>query len=65
MEANLFGRLTRHCALGLTPDGNRLTLSHVIDYNIDYKGFSEVLQDFYNMALFWKEQAINNLKSKK
>lgn len=62
MNANLFGHITRNCVLGLTEDGNRLTLSRIIDYNIEYKGFSELLQDFYNIALFWREQAINNLK---
>lgn len=62
MNANLFGDITRNCVLGLTEDGNRLTLSYIIHYNIDYKGFSELLQDFYNIALFWREQAINNLK---
>lgn len=65
MNANLFGRITRDCVLGLTDDGNRLTLSRAIDYNIDYKDFSELLQDFYNMALFWKDLAINNLKIEK
>lgn len=62
MNANLFGHITRNCVLGLTDDGNRLTLSHAIDYNTDYKCFSELLQDFYNIALFWRELAINNLK---
>lgn len=62
MNANLFGHITRNSVLGLTDDGNRVTLSRIIDYNIDYKGFNELLQDFYNIALFWREQAINNLK---
>jgi hypothetical protein len=62
MDANLYGHLTRNCILGLTEDGNQLTLSRSIDYNVDYKEFSEILQDFYNVALFWREQAINNLK---
>lgn len=62
LNANLFGQITRNCVLGLTEDGNQVTLSRMIDYNIDYKGFNELLQDFYNVALFWREQAINNLK---
>lgn len=61
MNANLFGHVTRNCVLGLSED-NRLTLSRAIDYNIDYKGFTELLQDFYNIALFWRDQGINNLK---
>lgn len=59
MNANLFGQVTRNCVLGLNSDGNRLTVCRSIDYNIDYKEFSELLQDFYNTALFWREQALN------
>ncbi|MBS4166568.1 MULTISPECIES: type III secretion system chaperone [unclassified Neochlamydia] len=62
MDANLFGQTTRNCVLGLTEDGNRLTLSRMIDYNLDYKSFNEFLQDFYNVALFWREQALHHLK---
>ncbi len=60
MNANLFGHMTRNCVLGLTEEGNQLTLSRAIDYNIEYKGFNEMLEDFYNICLFWKEQAVNN-----
>lgn len=63
MNANLYGLVTRNHVLGLTEDGNQLTLSRCIDYNIDYKGFSELLQDFCNVALFWREQTLNNLKT--
>lgn len=61
MDANLYGYVTRNTVLGLSEDGNQLTLSHNIDYNIDYKTFNELLQDFYNVALFWREQTLNNL----
>ena len=64
MNANLFGLATANNVLGITDDGNRLTLSRVIDYNIDYKGFSEFLQDFCNIALVWREQAIQQIKTK-
>ncbi|MBN9377388.1 MAG: hypothetical protein BGO14_09845 [Chlamydiales bacterium 38-26] len=61
MDANLYGYITRNAVLGLSEDGNQLTLSHTIDYNIDYKTFNELLQDFYNVAIFWREQTLNNL----
>lgn len=64
MNANLFGYITRNSVLGLSEEGNRLTLSRTIDYNIDYKGFSDLLQDFYNIVLFWKEQCVSNLNKK-
>lgn len=65
MDGNLYGSITRNNVLGLTEDGNQLTLSRTIDYNIDYKGFNEILQDFYNVALFWREHASAQLKTNK
>lgn len=51
--ANLFGQSTHGAVLGLSEDGNLLTLSQIIDYNIDYKEFNESLEDFLNTADFW------------
>lgn len=60
MLANLFGQGTRGSALGLTNDGNTLTLTQIIDYNIDYKEFKEILEDFINSIDFWCEEALNH-----
>jgi hypothetical protein len=65
MNANLYGFITRDNVLGLTNDGNQLTLSRTIDYNVSYERFNEVLQDFYNMTLFWRDMVLNNLNTVK
>ena len=57
MLANLFGQGTQHAVLGLTPDGKTLTLSLEIDYNIEYKDFRDLLEDFLNAADFWRSEA--------
>lgn len=62
LHANLYGFITRNCNLGLSEDGTKLTLSRNINYPADYKEFSEILQDFYNIALLWRDLALNNLK---
>ncbi len=59
LGANLFGQTTRGAVLGLSEDGNRLTLSQLIEYNIKYKEFNEKLEDFLNVADFWRTETIN------
>lgn len=55
--ANLFGNGTDRCLLGLDTEGNQLTLSREIDYNIEYKEFRDILEDFINTAEFWRDEA--------
>lgn len=55
--ANLFGQGTRGSVLGTTDDGNLLTLSKLVEYNVDYKDFRETLEDFVIVIDFWREQA--------
>lgn len=56
---NLFGQGTKGAVLGLTDDGRMLTLSHLIDYDINYKEFKETLEDFINSVDFWRKEALN------
>lgn len=56
LYANLLGEATSDSVLGI--NGNQLTLSRVIDYNIDYKMFSEIIEDFANSADFWRKEAL-------
>lgn len=58
MDANLFGRGTRNNSIGLTDDGNMLTLSAELDYNSTYKEFKEKLEDFVSILDFWRKEAI-------
>ncbi|MBA3816316.1 MAG: type III secretion system chaperone [Parachlamydiaceae bacterium] len=60
MLGNLFGQGTRGATLGLSNDGNTLTLTQIIDYNIDYKEFKELLEDFINAVDFWRDEALNH-----
>lgn len=57
LSANLFGQGTKGAILGLNERGNLLTISQVVDYNIEYRDFKELIDDFINMIDFWKEQS--------
>ncbi len=58
LHGNLFGQGTHHAVLGLNENGNLLTLSRVIDYNVDYKDFREALEDFINTVDFWRQESV-------
>lgn len=58
LHANLFGQGTFGAILGLNDLGNLLTLSRAVEYNIDYKGFREIIEDFINALDFWREEAL-------
>lgn len=57
LHGNLFGQGTHHAVLGLSENGNLLTLSRVVDYNVDYKDFREMLEDFINVVDFWRQES--------
>lgn len=57
LDSNLFGQGTRGAVIGLNEDGNALTLSQELDYNINDKEFKEKLEDFLNIADFWRQKA--------
>lgn len=59
MLGNLFGQGTHGAVIGLSEEGNLLTLFKVIEYSIDYKQFRDSLEDFINSVDFWKEEALN------
>lgn len=58
LHGNLFGQATRDAVLGLNDEGNQLTLSRIVDYNIDYKRFREAIEDFINICDFWREETL-------
>lgn len=59
MLANLFGQGTHGAILGMTADGDILTLTQPIEYAIKYKEFKEILEDFINSIDFWRDEALN------
>ncbi|KAF3362295.1 putative type III secretion chaperone SycE [Chlamydiales bacterium STE3] len=56
--ANLFGQGTKGATLCLSEEGRMLTLSRDIDYDVDYKEFREILEDFINIIDFWREETL-------
>ncbi|MCE5316765.1 MAG: type III secretion system chaperone [Parachlamydia sp.] len=56
MLGNLFGQGTKGAVLGINAEGNMLTLSQTIEYNINYKDFRDVVEDFVNSVDFWREE---------
>lgn len=63
LMANLFGQGTNGSILGLNDRGNLLTLSRVVDYNVEYKDFKEILEDFINSVDFWKDEVYNRRRT--
>lgn len=57
--ANLFGQGTKGGVLGLSDDARLLTLTQTIDYDIHYKEFRDIIEDFINAVDFWREEALN------
>jgi Tir chaperone protein (CesT) family len=57
MHANLFGQGTTDAILGLTKNGKHITLSRHIAHDLDYKHFSEILEDFINTVDYWSDEA--------
>lgn len=57
MFGNLFGEATSGAVLGLTEDGNLLTLSQSIDYNADYKDFKIIIEEFIESVDFWRDES--------
>lgn len=57
MEGNLFGQATHGAVIGLNEEGNLLTLTEELQYNTTYKEFKEKLEDFLNVADFWRTKA--------
>lgn len=56
MQANLFGSGTRGGTIGWEPVKNRLTLSLELSYNCPYKLFTERLEDFVSVIVFWRTE---------
>lgn len=56
MQANLLGDGTGKTVIGAEKNGNFLTLSMSIPYEISYKVFKEEIEDFINYLAYWKEE---------
>ncbi|NGX42771.1 MAG: hypothetical protein K940chlam7_01058 [Chlamydiae bacterium] len=56
--ANLFGQGTEGCVLGLDAEGKTLTLSREVNYDIEYKDFRDMVEDFMNSIDFWRQEIL-------
>jgi len=62
MLANLLGQGTKGAVLGLNLAGNLLTLTLAVEYNVDYKDFKELVEDFLNTVDFWRDEVLRHNK---
>ena len=56
MSANFLGQGTGNYVIGIDEEENILTLSHKIPYDINYKTFKEIIEDFANYLAYWQDQ---------
>lgn len=56
MKANFLGQGTGGRVIGLDPEEKFLTLSHVIPYDMNYKSFKELIEDFANYLDYWRSE---------
>ena len=55
MRANLLGQGTGGARIGMDPDGNLLTLSLGMPYEMNYQKFKETIEDFVNYLIYWRD----------
>jgi hypothetical protein len=56
MRANYLGQETAQNRIGLSADEKFLTLSLGMPYEISYRIFREIFEDFVNFILFWRSE---------
>lgn len=55
MKGNFLGQGTGQAVIGLEEDEKFLTLSQVLPYDINFKGFKQLLEEFANYLGYWQE----------
>lgn len=56
MRANYLGQSTGSSRIGMSADEKYLTLSSGMPYELTYRIFRELLEDFVNFLLYWREE---------
>lgn len=56
MKANFLGQGTLGAVIGLDKDEKFLTLSLDLPYDMNYRSFREMVEDFANILDYWKEE---------
>src|SRR5579863_4585054 len=63
MKANFLGQGTGGATIALNENGNYLTLSSTLPYDMNYKTFRDALEGFINFLEYWKEELIQHKKA--
>lgn len=58
LTANLFGQGTFGAEIGISNDGRKMVIQYHIDTPLNYKEFEEKLEDFLNVAAYWRDESI-------
>jgi hypothetical protein len=62
MKANFLGQGTKDAVISLDAEEKFLTLSTLIAYEVNYKMFRDLLEDFVNYLLFWEKEINKKLR---
>jgi len=65
MRANLLGQGTGRSRIGMDKEEKFLTLSYLIDYEVNYIEFKEKLEDFVNYINYWKKEIMLHIEKAK
>lgn len=63
MKANFLGLGTGGAAIGLDKAEKHLTLSRIIPYDVNYKSFKEIIEDFTNYLDLWQQEVQRHQKA--
>jgi hypothetical protein len=61
MKANYLGLGTKDAVISLNPCEKFLTLSTLIAYEVNYKMFFDLLEDFVNYLFYWEKEINSKL----
>jgi len=62
MKANFLGQGTKDAVISLDAEEKFLTLSTLIAYEVNYKMFRDLLEDFVNYLSFWEKEVNKKLR---
>lgn len=60
MKANFLGQGTGGGTIGMDPEEKFLTLSLALPYDMNYKAFKGIVEDFANFVDYWREELIRH-----
>lgn len=61
MRANFLGQGTGRSVIGMDAEEKNLTLSSYIPYELDFKKFKEIVEDFINFIDYWKDELARHI----